>query len=88
MTVLSLNTWSGIRTYPVEIVGETPKRYRIKVLTNVMLLNRRFVSADQTVLVPKYAVTEALHASEDDYYSGHVYGYTKPLRRNNLRSVQ
>ena len=87
MQILNLDTWEGTRTYPVEIVDETPERYRIKTLTNVMLPNRKFVGAGQTVLVPKYAVTEADHASEIDYYNGHVYGYAKSNSQRSNQSV-
>lgn len=29
---LCLNTWAGLREYPVEIIKETPKRYRVRLL--------------------------------------------------------
>ena len=42
---IALDTWAGRRYYAVEVVGETPKKVRIRVLTpgGVMLPNRRYV---------------------------------------------
>jgi hypothetical protein len=60
MTVLVLDTWAGRREYPVEILGYTKKRVRVRVLAQngVMLPGRRFVPFGAVVLVPTYAVRE------------------------------
>ena len=56
---LCMNGWEGFTKEPVEIVGETPKRYRVKLLKDCRLpgRNRRGERGD-IVLVPKYAVTD------------------------------
>ena len=75
-----LDTWAGRRYYAVEVVGETPKKTRVRILTpgGVKLPGRRYVDYGETVLVPKHAVVdcpEAAHKVEDGYYDGHVDGY-------------
>lgn len=57
---LVLDTWAGRRYYSVELVGQTPKRARVRVLTpgGVMLPGRRYVNCGETVLVPKHAVVD------------------------------
>jgi len=54
--VLVLDSWAGRERIPVEIVGETPKRYRVKLLAACLLPSRRRVEAGAVVLVPRYAV--------------------------------
>ena len=57
--LLMIQSWAGLLKYPVEIVGETPKKYRIK-----WILEESFVPPKSgTVrfkgdifLVPKHAV--------------------------------
>lgn len=53
-----LDTWAGRRYYAVEVVGETPKKARIRVLApdGVMLPNRRYVQCGDIALVPKHAI--------------------------------
>jgi len=53
--VVCVETWAGRREYPVEIVGETPRRYRIRA-QGEMLLPRRRLCAGDVALVPKSAV--------------------------------
>ena len=55
-----LDTWAGRRYYAVEVVGETPKKARIRVLTpgGVMLPNRRYVQCGEIALVPKHAIKD------------------------------
>ena len=57
---LFLDTWAGCRYYAVEIVGQTPKKVRVRVLTpgGFMLPGRRYVHCGETVLVPKDAVVD------------------------------
>ncbi len=53
-----LDTWAGRRYYAVEVLGETPKKARIRVLTpgDVMLPNRRYVQCGEIALVPMHAI--------------------------------
>ena len=74
-----LDTWAGRRYYAVEIVGQTPKKVRVRVLTpgGVMLPGRRYVNCGETVLVPKHAVVDLpkdTHKVEQGYYDGHELG--------------
>lgn len=60
MAYLHINSWAGHSKHEVEIVGETPKRYRVKLLSDCPLAGRnRQGKAGEVVLVPKYAVTKA-----------------------------
>jgi hypothetical protein len=75
-----LDTWAGRRYYAVEVVGETPKKARVRILTpgGVMLPGRRYVNFGETVLVPKHALSELpadAHKVEQGYYDGHLNGY-------------
>lgn len=56
--VLILNTYAGRREYPILIIGETPKKFRVKILsqTNVILPGRRIANYGDIILVPKTAV--------------------------------
>ena len=74
------DTWAGRRYYAVEVVGETPKKARIRVLTpgGVMLPNRRYVQCGEIALVPKHAIKDMpsdAHKIEQGYYNGHVEGF-------------
>ena len=53
---LVLDSWAGRERIPVEIVGETPKRYRVRLLADALLPSRRHCAAGDVVLVPRYAV--------------------------------
>lgn len=56
---LCMDGWAGFHKEPVEIVGETPKRYRVRLLADCRLPGRlRFGKKGDVVLVPKYAVTD------------------------------
>lgn len=75
-----LDTWAGRRYYSIEVVGETAKKVRVRVLApgGVMLPGRRYVNCGEEVLVPKYAVVDLpaeQHKIEQGYYDGHVTGY-------------
>jgi hypothetical protein len=48
--------WAGRLKSEVEILGATPKRYRVRVVEPWRLKGRRFFSVGQVVLVPKTAV--------------------------------
>lgn len=55
--VLMLNTWAGVRRYPVEILSETPKKYRVRLKERTPLAGRnRWGRVGQVVTVPRYAV--------------------------------
>jgi hypothetical protein len=54
---LGLDGWAGRRERKVEVVGETPKRYRIRAIEKTKLAGRnRWLDVGKTALVPKYAV--------------------------------
>lgn len=53
---LLLDSWAGREKHEVEIVGETAKRYRIRLLSDVRLPSKRDGKAGDVVLVPKYAI--------------------------------
>lgn len=75
---IALNTWAGRRYYPVEIVGETPKKLRVKVVNygGVMLPGRRYVPSGEVVLVPKDAVVDMPEGKQEDgYFDGHISGF-------------
>lgn len=54
--VLRLDGWAGRTDVPVQVVGETSKRYRIKLMHDTRLPGRREGRAGDVVLVPKYAI--------------------------------
>ena len=54
---LHLDTWAGRIREPVELIGETPKRYRIRLLSDIRLPSRRQGRAGDEVLVPKYSIS-------------------------------
>lgn len=76
-TTVAINTWAGLRTYPVEIVGETKTRYRVKATYSMRLPGNRLIPRDGVCLVPKSAVRFG-PASEIGAYPGGIYGYGKP----------
>lgn len=53
---LALETWAGLRLRPIEVIGETPKRYRVRLLEDTTLPSGRYRLAGEVVLVPKQAV--------------------------------
>lgn len=56
-TVLCLNGWYGYAELPVEVVGETAKRYRIRSDKPINLPDRQLMPGE-TALVPKYAIKQ------------------------------
>lgn len=79
-TVIALETWAGRRYYRVEVVGETPKRIRVKVTHpgGVRFPGGRYVPQGKTTLVPKYALRdlpEGTEKIEHNVYEGRIYGY-------------
>lgn len=70
-----LDGWAGRRYSAVEVIGETPKKARIRILTpgGVMLPNRRYVQCGEIALVPKHAICDMpaeCHKIEQGYYDG------------------
>ncbi|NLE94386.1 MAG: hypothetical protein GX600_01705 [Dehalococcoidia bacterium] len=57
MPTLEIDGWAGRTSAPVEVVGETPKRYRVRLLQDTRLPGRyRRGAKGDVVLVPRYAV--------------------------------
>ena len=58
---LCLEGWAGRRMVPAILVGQTAKRFRIRLAEGTNLPGGRWARAGQIVLVPKWAVktTEA-----------------------------
>lgn len=55
--LLCTGGWHGYIEQPVTVVGETPKRYRIKANARTKLAGRsRWLEIGETVLVPKTAI--------------------------------
>ena len=62
---LMLDGWAGVRARQVEIVGETPQRYRIRAIERTKLAGRqRWINPGETALVPKYAVRDVRESSD------------------------
>lgn len=55
---IHLDGWAGRSTQAVIVVGETPKRYRVRPAGDspMQVAGRRWVHRDQTALVPKHVV--------------------------------
>lgn len=55
--LLCLDGWSGRVEQPVAVIGETPKRYRIRAITRTRLAGLyRWLKPGDTALVPKNAI--------------------------------
>jgi len=54
--VLVLTGWHGRSEVPVVVIGDTPKRYRVRLLADTRLPSRRRGTTGDEVLVPKTAV--------------------------------
>lgn len=52
---LMLDGWAGRHDYAVLVIGETPKKYRIRAVIETKL-RRRWLSVGDEALVPKDAV--------------------------------
>ena len=76
---IALNTWAGRHYYAVEVVGETPKKTRIRILTpgGVMLPGRRYGQRGEIVLVPKHAICAV--PAESHEVNGQKAGTVKVL---------
>jgi len=57
MATLEMDGWAGRTRHPVEVIGETPTRYRVRLLEDMRLPGRwRYGKAGDIILVPKYAI--------------------------------
>lgn len=55
--LLLLEGWEGRTETPVEVVGQTAKKFRIRAITETKLAGRyRWLADGETALVPKHAV--------------------------------
>ena len=55
---LHLDSYSGHSSARVEIIGETPKRYRIRAITQMRTAGRLvYLEPGQVALVPKHAIS-------------------------------
>jgi hypothetical protein len=53
-----LQGWNGVTRQRVQIVGKTPKRFRIRAIEPTKLAGRsRWILSGEEALVPQYAVT-------------------------------
>ena len=56
MPTLEIDGWAGRVSTPVEVIGETPSRYRIRLLQDTRLPGNRRGAKGDVVLVPRYAI--------------------------------
>lgn len=64
---LHLDGYSGRSSTRVEIIGETPKRYRVRAITQTRTAGRLvYLEPGQVALVPKRAITVEAAASPFD----------------------
>ena len=54
--LLCLDGWAGRVNIRVAVIGETAKRYRVRLEEAAHLPSRRFAAAGDVVMVPRYAV--------------------------------
>lgn len=52
-TCIALDTWAGTRYYHVEVVGETPKKVKVRILSpgGINLPGRRHAACGDIVLM-------------------------------------
>ena len=63
---LVLVGWGGTTRTPVEIIGTTPTRYRIRAVTAMRLGGRhRWLTVGDTALVPRRAVCDVKPTRQD-----------------------
>ena len=80
---LTLQGWAGVHKTLAEIVGKTPKRFRIRAITETKLAGRyRWLSPGKEILVPCYAVRD--HCSKCGGAKGGVPGNENRDARGNL----
>lgn len=56
---LNLSGWAGRTSKLVEVVGETPQRFRIRAIEKTRLSGRlRWLEPGETTLVPRHSITD------------------------------
>jgi len=55
---LLLDGWEGRTRQQVEVIGQTPKRYRIRAIDRTRLAGPRWLNPGETALVPKTAMRD------------------------------
>lgn len=53
---LLMDGWAGRTEQAVMVIGETPKKFRIKAVMRTKLGGARWIYTGETALVPKHAV--------------------------------
>ena len=78
--LLALNGWEGYTEQVVEVVGQTPKRLRIRAITCTRLAGPRWLEPGQTE-PPNVTAGDAPQALIDGWLSGihHVKAHIKAL---------
>lgn len=59
---LMLTGWHGYSEQEVEVIGQTPKRLRIRAITRTRLAGPRWLAPGQSALVPTHAVRDNCEA--------------------------
>jgi len=54
--IVAMDSWAGRTEEPVTVIGETPKRYRVRFHRRGFVGGNRRHEAGEVGLVPKYAV--------------------------------
>ena len=54
--VVVMESFAGITRHPCVVVGETPKRYRVRMKQRTRLPRCRWVYAGELTTVPKHAI--------------------------------
>ena len=58
---LGLQGWAGLTWQQVELIGETPKKFRIRAIQRTKLGGRcRWIDPGETTLVPKHAIRRSV----------------------------
>ena len=63
---LLLDGWAGRRRVPVEVLSETPTRYRVRLEQGAMLPRRGYCDAGTVLLAPKHAVVIDKETTDHD----------------------
>ena len=54
---LCLESWAGTLRKRVEVIGETPRRYRVRIIDGYRMKGRREFRPGDVTLVPKWCVS-------------------------------
>jgi hypothetical protein len=58
MKTIVTQSWAGLRYYNCEIISETAKRFKVRLLCSAWLPGNRRILNGAVVFVPKYAVVD------------------------------